>query len=267
MLWQLSCLKVRKCAAHVRHKFRLSLLIAVFTLSLGELIFFVFFALPLIQLWPGKEMLCKVGAAAASMAASLRLGQVVRQLFNKVNEHNASAAPQPWDRALSAANVSTQVFVSLFWAATLDAWCALLLLAPAALDLLLLLLHQPKGLLASPQLSAEVAVSSNFDLEEYQVPNWRLRQQRNRSLYVQAVEFKNFTWPSGGVRALDGNTRGFEVNTCLVCVADFVPGELLSSLPCGHSFLVAVSINFNIIIAVVVVICFCFVSSLFFFFF
>ncbi|CAE8644927.1 unnamed protein product [Polarella glacialis] len=252
MLWQLSCLKVRKCAAHVRHKFRLSLLIAVFTLSLGELIFFVFFALPLIQLWPGKEMLCKVGAAAASMAASLRLGQVVRQLFNKVNEHNASAAPQPWDRALSAANVSTQVFVSLFWAATLDAWCALLLLAPAALDLLLLLLHQPKGLLASPQLSAEVAVSSNFDLEEYQ---------------VQAVEFKNFTWPSGGVRALDGNTRGFEVNTCLVCVADFVPGELLSSLPCGHSFLVAVSINFNIIIAVVVVICFCFVSSLFFFFF
>ncbi|CAE8678801.1 unnamed protein product [Polarella glacialis] len=96
-------LEVRTCVAHVRHKFRVSLLIAVFTLSLGELIFVVFFAWPLTQIWPGKEMLCKVGAAAATMAATLRLGQVVQQLFNKVNDHNTSAAPHPWGQALSAA--------------------------------------------------------------------------------------------------------------------------------------------------------------------
>ncbi|CAE8730735.1 unnamed protein product [Polarella glacialis] len=158
-------------------------------------------------------MLCMVGTAAATMAASLRLGQVVLHLFNKVtsnnnDDHITSAASHPWGQALSAAMASTLVFLSLFLAASLDAWCALLLLTPAALDLLLLLLQTPKGLLGSPQRSAEVATSRNADIEEYH-REYTLMQQRDGFHHLQALEFKNFTWPGGGTRSLDEKTSGF----------------------------------------------------------
>ncbi|CAE8680067.1 unnamed protein product, partial [Polarella glacialis] len=51
-----------------------------------------------------------------------------------------------------------------------------------------------------------------------------------------AVELKNFTWPSPGGPTFGKPTGDFEVSTCMVCLADFIDGELLSSLPCGHSF-------------------------------
>ncbi|CAE8631031.1 unnamed protein product, partial [Polarella glacialis] len=50
------------------------------------------------------------------------------------------------------------------------------------------------------------------------------------------VEFTNFTWPSSGTEAVGKQAHGFEVSTCMICLADFVAGELLSSLPCGHNF-------------------------------
>ncbi|CAE8622180.1 unnamed protein product, partial [Polarella glacialis] len=155
---------IRGCVAHVPHKFRLHLLMAILTLSLAELMFFVLYSLPLSQHWPEKEMMCMLGATAI-------------------------VAPQS----------------------------ALLYLTPAALDLLLLLLQRPKGLLGSPQQSAtrqqqhqhqqqqqqQVATSRNADIEEYPMPTWNVWQQRDRSHYGQAFKIKNFTWPSRGTRALD----------------------------------------------------------------
>ncbi|CAE8598904.1 unnamed protein product [Polarella glacialis] len=260
---QLSCLRIRGCVAHVSHKFRLHLLMAILTLSLAELMFFVLYSLPLSQHWPEKEMMCMLGATAATLAAVLRIGQIKLLFFSKDNgnsnynsnsnnnnDHNTAAAPPFWGQALSAAMASTQVLLGLFLAAIVAPQSALLYLTPAALDLLLLLLQRPKGLLGSPQQSAtrqqqhqhqqqqqqQVATSRNADIEEYPMPTWNVWQQRDRSHYGQAVKIKNFTWPSRGTRALDDKTRSFEVSTCMICLADFVAGEFLSSLPCGHSF-------------------------------
>ncbi|CAE8643604.1 unnamed protein product, partial [Polarella glacialis] len=111
-------------------------------------------------------------------------------------------------QALSAAMSGTQVLLSpLFIFAP---WCALLLLASAALDFFLLLLQRPTGL-CSPQLSAEVAASRSADIEDG-APDG------------QAVECKNWTWPSPETHTLGKPTH--EVNTCMVCLADFVDGEL-----------------------------------------
>ncbi|CAE8685629.1 unnamed protein product [Polarella glacialis] len=250
MLQQFSCLKVRKLLTDVRHNFRLLLLMAVFTLSLGELFFVVFFTLPLTQLWPAKEMLFMASAAAAILAVTLRLGQVSLQLINKVNGHNTSAAPQLLGsfggKLLTAAMAGSQVAWSMLLALFVVPRFALLLWTSAALDLLLWLLLWSTALLGSPrQRSAEVATSRNADVEEYQIPSWRLWQQEDGTHYGQAVEFKHFTWPSRGTRASGVQTRGFEVNTCMVCLADFVSGELLSSLPCGHIFHTACIANWQ----------------------
>ncbi|CAE8632212.1 unnamed protein product, partial [Polarella glacialis] len=88
MLQQLSCVKIRECVAHARHTFRLYLMVAVFTLSLGELILVVIYRGPLTQLWPGKERLHLASAAAAFVSALLRLGQVSVQFFDKDHDHN-----------------------------------------------------------------------------------------------------------------------------------------------------------------------------------
>ncbi|CAE8588341.1 unnamed protein product [Polarella glacialis] len=249
--------------AHERHKFRPFSLMAVLALTLGEQFFVVVYTVPLTQFIPGKEMLFMVGAAAAILAATLRLVQISLQFFNNNKGHNTSAVPQLWCQALSGAMVGTQVLLSLFLAVFIAPWCASLLLTSAALDLLLLLLLRPTGVLSSslsstsssssltwssqlsgsPQQPAEVATSRNADIEEYQMPN--LWEQRNPFHDFQAVEFKNFAWPSRGTRALGKQTLGFEENTCMVCLANFVAGEFLSSLPCGHSFHAACITNWQ----------------------
>ncbi|CAE8598903.1 unnamed protein product [Polarella glacialis] len=230
MIQRFLCLKTREWVAHVRHKFRLYMLLAVFSLSVGELFYVTRFYMPLAKLWPGREMLFMVGAAASILAALFRLGQVGLQLSTKVNDRNTwASSTQLWGQFLTAAMASTQVLLSLFLAAIITPWCALLLLTSAALDFLLLLLQRPKGLLGPPQASA----SRHANMEEYERDNW---QQRDGFHYGQAVEFKNFTWPSNETPALGKQTPDFEVSTCMVCLADFVAGDLLSSLPCGHSF-------------------------------
>ncbi|CAE8621825.1 unnamed protein product [Polarella glacialis] len=244
--------------AHERHKFRPFSLMAVLALTLAEQFFVVVYTMPLTQLLPGKEMLFMVGAAAAIFAATLRLVWISLQFFNNNKGHNTSAVPQLWCQALSGAMVGTQVLLSLFLAVFIAPWCALLLLTSAALDLLLLLLLRPTGVLSSSSLSSTSSSSSltwssqlsgspqqpaEVAIEECQMPN--LWEQRDPFHDFQAVEFKNFTWPSRGTRALGKQTPGFEENTCMVCLADFVAGELLSSLPCGHSFHAACITNWQ----------------------
>mmetsp|Transcript_29263 Transcript_29263/g.52369 ORF Transcript_29263/g.52369 Transcript_29263/m.52369 type:complete len:261 (+) Transcript_29263:39-821(+) len=228
MIQRFLCLKTREWVAHVRHKFRLYMLLAVFSLSVGELFYVTRFYMPLAKLWPGREMLFMVGAAASILAALFRLGQVGLQLSTKVNDRNTwASSTQLWGQSLTAAMASTQVLLSLPF--MIAPWLALLLVTSGFLDLLLLLLQRPTGL-CSPQLSAEVAASRSADIEDG-APDG------------QAVECKNWTWPSPETHTLGKPTH--EVNTCMVCLADFVAGELLSSLPCGYIFHTACIANWQ----------------------
>ncbi|CAE8612964.1 unnamed protein product, partial [Polarella glacialis] len=139
------------------------------------------------------------GLGAAGLAAILRLGQVSLQIFTTTDT--------------SAAMAGTQVLLSL--AFIFAPWLAFLLVLSALLDLLLFTLQRPKGLMGPPRL-ADVATSRNADLEA----NDENGEDDESNNLGSAVELKNFTWPSPGGPTFGKPTGDFEVNTCMVCLAD-----------------------------------------------
>ncbi|CAE8589028.1 unnamed protein product [Polarella glacialis] len=210
------------------------LLAAVFVLTLAEMVFFASFSSRLVA-GLAKDTLITASLTAAAMADVVRLGQVSLQLF--------SWTPRLWSQGLSAALAVTQVLLSLLVAAVAARWSLLLLMMRAALDLLVLVLQRPEVLLASYQPSAEVATSRSRGAESILATEYQIQ----RRLWQQAVDVENLTWQESIVTKVfdesNNNTNtnnnsnsNFDVSTCMVCLADFVAGELLSVLPCGHNF-------------------------------
>ncbi|CAE8637106.1 unnamed protein product, partial [Polarella glacialis] len=167
-----------------------------------------------------QEILITLSLTAAAVTDVVRLGQVMLQLI--------SPAPRLWSQVMSGSMASSQVVLTLYMATASTKLILLLCILPVFLDLLVCVLQLPEEVLGyapqSPGFAPSRIGRRTIDMDESQL-QWRV------------VELDNFIWPSRGSQVLDEVVQGSNLNTsCMVCLADFEGGEMLSVLPCGHNF-------------------------------